>query len=140
MRPLAEASEAHAAAALAIDDREVGDPLRSCPTRRPLGGPSSSRAEALPDSHAAAAATAWNGHVGAIIFVSNSTSRHWDVHFDGTIDDLSTDGRIQARGIPCGPGEALGPVRRAIPGRRIASADYALFCTDFLYIVPTFHT
>ena len=56
-------------------------------------------------SQAAAAATACFGHVGPINFVSNSTSRHWDVHFDRTTVDLSTDGRIQARGIPCGPGK-----------------------------------
>ena len=108
--------------------------------RRPLGGPSSSRAEAQPDGHAAATATACNDLVGGMNFVSDSTSRYWDVHFDRTTVDLSTDGRIQARGIPCGPGEALGPVRRAIPGRRVASEGYALFCIDFRYNVSIFVT
>ena len=106
----------------------------------PLCGPSSSHAGAKPDGHTGAAATACNDHVGGMIFVSKSTSRHWDVDFDGTTVDLSTDGRIQARGIPCGPGEALGPVRRAIPGRRVASEGYALFCIDFRYNVSIFVT
>ena len=108
--------------------------------RRPLGGPSSSRAGAKPDSRTAAAATACFGHVGPINFVSNSTSRHWDVLFDRTTVDLSTDGRNLARGIPLGAGEALGPVRRAIPGQRVASEGYALFCIDFRYNVSIFVT
>ena len=91
-------------------------------------------------SKAAAAATACFGLLEAINFVSNRTSRPWDVHFDRTTVDLSTDGRIQAREIPCGPGEALGPVRRAIPGRRVASEGYALFCIDFRYNVSIFVT
>ena len=106
----------------------------------PLCGPSSSHAGAKPDGHTGAAATACNDHVGGMIFVSKSTSRHWDVDFDGTTVDLSTDGRIQARGIPCGPGEALGPVRRAIPGRRVASARCALFCNEIYDIVTKFFT
>ena len=76
-------------------------------------------------SQAAAAATACFAMLETLIFVSNSTSRHWDVHFDRTTEDLSTNGRIQARGIPCGLGEAMGPVPpvgRANPGRRTASA------------------
>ena len=91
-------------------------PYGACP-RRPLGGPSCSHAGSRPDSRTAAAATALNGHVGGMIFVSNRTSRQWDVHFDVTTDDLSTDGRIQARGIPLlavppgrgSCGTALGP-------------------------------
>ena len=86
-------------------------------------------------SQAAAAATACFGHVGAMNFVSNRTSRHWDVLFDRTTVDMSTDGRNLARGIPWGAGEALGPVRRAIPGQRVASEGYALFCSEFHYIV-----
>ena len=108
--------------------------------RRPLGGPSSSHAGAQPDSRTAAAATACFGHVGGMIFVSNKTSRHWDVLFDRTTVDMSTDGRKLARGIPWGAQEATGPVRQAIPGRGIASAQSLLFCTDFRYIVPTFGT
>ena len=82
-------------------------------------------------SQAAAAATACFGLLETIIFVSDSTSRHWDVHFDRTTVDLSTDGRNLARGIPWGAGEAAGPVRRAIPGQRVASEGYALFCSEF---------
>ena len=108
--------------------------------RRPLGGPSSSRASAKPDSRTAAAATACFGHVWPMIFVSNRTSRHWDVLFDRTTVDMSTDGRNLARGIPWGAGEALGPVRRAIPGRRTASARCAPFCNRFCYIVIDFVT
>ena len=104
--------------------------------RRPLGGPSSSHAGAQPDSRTAAAATACFGHVGGMIFVSNRTSRHWDVLFDRTTVDMSTDGRNLARGIPWGAQEATGPVRRAIPGQRVASEGYALFCTNFWYTVP----
>ena len=96
--------------------------------------------EAQPDGRTAAAATACFAMLESMIFVSDSTSQHWDVDFDGTTVDLSTDGRIQARGIPCGPGEALGPVRRAIPGRRVASEGYALFCIDFRYNVSIFVT
>ena len=101
--------------------------------RRPLGGPSSSHAGAQPDSRTAAAATAWFGHVGGMIFVSNRTSRHWDVLFDRTTVDMSIDGRNLARGVPWGAREAMGPVRRAIPGRRVASEGYALFCNEFHY-------
>jgi hypothetical protein len=104
-------------------------PYEACP-RRPLGGPSSSRAGAQPDSRTAAAATACFGHVGHMIFVSNRTSRHWDVLFDRTTVDMSTDGRNLARGIPWGAREAMGPVRRAIPGQRAASARCALFCNE----------
>ena len=101
----------------------------------PLCGPSSSHAGAKPDSRTAAAATACFGHVGGMIFVSNRTSRHWDVLFDRTTVDMSTDGRNLARGVPWGAREAMGPVRRAIPGRRVASARCALFCNEFHYIV-----
>ena len=99
--------------------------------RRPLGGPSSSHAGAQPDSRTAAAATACFGHVGHMIFVSNRTSRHLDVLFDRTTVDMSTDGRNLARGIPWGAQEATGPVRRAIPGQRVASARCALLCCNF---------
>ena len=91
-------------------------------------------------SQAAAAATACFAHVGAIIFVSNRTSRHLDVLFDRTTVDMSTDGRNLARGIPWGAREAMGPVRRAIPGQRVASARYMLFCSEIHYIVVKFTT
>ena len=103
--------------------------------RRPLGGPSSSRAGAKPDSRTAAAATACFAMLESMIFVSNRTSRHWDVLFDRTTVDMSTDGRNLARGVPWGAREAMGPVRRAIPGQRVASEGYALFCSEFHYIV-----
>jgi hypothetical protein len=109
-------------------------PYGACP-RRPLGGPSSSRAGTKPDSRTAAAATALNDPVGGIIFVSNRTSRLLDVLFDRTTVDMSTDGRNLARGVPWGAREAMGPVRRAIPGQRVASEGYALFCSEFHYIV-----
>ena len=86
----------------------------------PLCGPSSSHAGAKPDSHTGAAATACFGLLEAIKFVSDSTSRHWDVLFDRTTVDMSTDGRNLARGIPWGAGEAMGAVGRAIPGRSAA--------------------
>ena len=70
-----------------------------------------------------------------MIFVSNRTSRHWDVLFDRTTVDMSTDGRNLARGVPWGAREAMGPVRRAIPGQRVASVRYMLFCSEFHYIV-----
>ena len=57
-------------------------PYGACP-RRPLGGPSSSRAEAQPDGRTAAAATACFAMLESMIFVSDSTSQHWDVDFDG---------------------------------------------------------
>jgi hypothetical protein len=79
-------------------------------------------------SQAAAAATACFGLLEAIKFVSDSTSRHWDVLFDRTTVDMSTDGRNLARGIPWGAGEALGPVRRAIPGDFCASGESLFFC------------
>ena len=114
-------------------------PYGACP-RRPLGGPSSSRAGAKPDSRTAAAATACFAMLESMIFVSNRTSRHWDVLFDRTTVDMSTDGRNLARGVPWGAREAMGPVRRAIPGRRVASEGYALFCIDFRYNVSIFVT
>ena len=103
--------------------------------RRPLGGPSSSRAGAKPDSRTAAAATACFAMLESMIFVSNRTSRHWDVLFDRTTVDMSIDGRNLARGVPWGAREAVGPVWRAIPGQRVASARYMLFCSEFHYIV-----
>ena len=87
--------------------------------RRPLGGPSSSHAGAQPDSRTAAAATAWFGHVGGMIFVSNRTSRHWDVLFDRTTVDMSTDGRNLARGGSLGVPRKL---RDRSGGRSLASA------------------
>ena len=109
-------------------------PYGACP-RRPLGGPSSSRAGAKPDSRTAAAATACFAMLESMIFVSNRTSRHWDVLFDRTTVDMSTDGRNLARGVPWGAREAMGPVRRAIPGQRVASEGYALFCSEFHHVV-----
>ena len=108
--------------------------------RRPLGGPSSSRAGAKPDSRTAAAATACFAMLESMIFVSNRTSRHWDVLFDRTTVEMSTDGRNLARGVPWGARKAMGPVRRAIPGRRIASARCALFCNEIYDIVTKFFT
>ena len=75
-----------------------------------------------------------------MIFVSNRTSRHWDVLFDRTTVDMSIDGRNLARGVPWGAREAMGPVRRAIPGRRVASARCALFCNEIYDIVTKFFT
>ena len=82
-----------------------------------------------------------NGLQKASKLVSSHTSRHWGLLFDGTTVDISIERSNLAKGIPCGPRGAMGPVRRArrgsrasLEGRPPTCNEFVTICNEYCYI------
>jgi hypothetical protein len=82
-----------------------------------------------------------NGLQKASKLVSSHTSRHWGLLFDGTTVDISIERSNLAKGIPCGPRGAMGPVRRARRGSRASLEvrpptcnEFVTICTEYCYM------